>query len=95
MLTLWSNSTYSQVIKKVDGEKVVVFTLVQAKAVNDTFVYQKKEIERLKNIKPIVRVDTVQVVQIVEVQKEHLFNVEGIVFMVVQAMIMIPTIFLK
>jgi hypothetical protein len=74
---------------------VVVFTLVQAKAVNDTFVYQKKEIERLKNIKPIVRVDTVQVVQIVEVQKEHLFNVEGIVFMVVQAMIMIPTIFLK
>ena len=74
---------------------MVVFTLVQAKAVNDTFVYQKKEIERLKNIKPIVRVDTVQVVQIVEVQKEHLFNVEGIVFMVVQAMIMIPTIFLK
>jgi hypothetical protein len=90
-----SHSTYSQVIKKIDGEKVVVFTLVQAKAVNDTFVYQKKEIERLKNIKPIVRVDTVQVVQIVEVQKEHLFNVEGIVFMVVQAMIMIPTIFLK
>jgi hypothetical protein len=90
-----SHSAYSQVIKKVDGEKMVVFTLVQAKAVNDTFVYQKKEIERLRSIKPIVRVDTVQVVQIVEVHKDQLFTIEGLVFMAVQAMIMIPTIFLK
>jgi hypothetical protein len=90
-----SSSTYSQVIKKVDGEKVVVFTLVQAKAVNDTFVSQKKEIERLKNIKPIVRIDTVQVVQIVEVKKDQLFTIEGLVFMVVQGLIMIPTLFIK
>jgi hypothetical protein len=95
LLILWSSSTYSQVIRKVDGEKVVVFTLVQAKAVNDTFVYQKKEIERLKNIKPIVRIDTVQTVQIVEVQKEQLFTIEGFVFMVVQGIIMFPLIFMK
>jgi hypothetical protein len=72
-----------------------VFTLVQAKAVNDTFVSQKKEIERLKNIKPIVRIDTVQVVQIVEVKKDQLFTIEGLVFMVVQGLIMIPTLFIK
>ena len=95
LLILWSNLTYSQVIRKVDGEKVVVFTLVQAKAVNDTFVYQKKEIERLKNIKPIVRIDTVQTVQIVEVQKEQLFTIEGIIFIAVQALIMLPLIFTK
>jgi len=74
---------------------VVVFTLVQAKAVNDTFVYQKKEIERLKNIKPIVRVDTVQVVQIVEKKTDQLFTIEGLVFMVVQGIILIPSLFLK
>ena len=74
---------------------MVVFTLVQAKAVNDTFVSQKKEIERLKNIKPIVRIDTVQVVQIVEVKKDQLFTIEGLVFMVVQGLIMIPTLFIK
>jgi hypothetical protein len=90
-----SLSTYSQVIKKVDGEKMVVFTLVQAKAVNDTFVYQRAEIERLKNIKPIVRVDTVQVVQVVEKQKDQLFTIEGLVFMVVQGIIMFPLIFMK
>ena len=95
LLILLSNSIFSQVIRKVDGEKVVVFTLVQAKAVNDTFVYQKKEIERLKNIKPIVRIDTVQTVQIVEVQKEQLFTIEGIVFIAVQALIMLPLIFTK
>jgi hypothetical protein len=90
-----SHSAYSQVIKKVDGEKVVVFTLVQAKAVNDTFVSQKKEIERLRSIKPIVQIDTVQVVQIVEVHKDQLFTIEGLVFMVVQAIILIPTLFLN
>jgi hypothetical protein len=90
-----SNSIFSQVIRKVDGEKVVVFTLVQAKAVNDTFVSQKKEIERLKNIKPTVRIDTVQTVQIVEVQKEQLFTIEGIIFIAVQALIMLPLIFTK
>ena len=95
LLILWSNLTYSQVIRKVDGEKVVVFTLVQAKAVNDTFVYQKKEIERLKNIKPTVRIDTVQTVQIVEVQKEQLFTIEGIIFIAVQALIILPLIFTK
>jgi hypothetical protein len=90
-----SLSTYSQIIKKVDGEKVVVFTLVQAKQVNDTFVYQRAEIERLKNIKPIVRVDTVQVVQVVEKQKDQLFTIEGLVFIVVQGIIMFPLIFMK
>ena len=95
MLTLLSSSIYSQVIRKVDGEKVVVFTLDQAKAVNDTFVSQKKEIERLKNIKPIVRIDTVQVVQIVEKKTDQLFTIEGLVFMVVQGLIMIPTLFIK
>lgn len=94
-MTLLSSSTYSQVIRKVDGEKVVVFTLDQAKQVNDTFVYQKKEIERLKNIKPIVRIDTVQTVQIVEKQTEQLFTIEGLVFIAVQAMIMLPLIFTK
>jgi len=94
-LTLLSLSASSQVIKKVDGEKMVVFTLVQAKAVNDTFVYQRAEIERLKNIKPIVRVDTVQVVQVVEKQKDQLFTIEGLVFMVVQGIIMFPLIFMK
>jgi hypothetical protein len=74
---------------------MVVFTLVQAKAVNDTFVYQRAEIERLKNIKPIVRVDTVQVVQVVEKQKDQLFTIEGLVFMVVQGIIMFPLIFMK
>jgi hypothetical protein len=67
----------------------------QAKQVNDTFVFQRAEIERLKNIKPIVRIDTVQVVQIVEVKTEQLFTIEGIVFMVVQGIIMFPLIFLK
>lgn len=94
-MTLLSSSIYSQVIRKVDGEKVVVFTLDQAKQVNDTFIYQKKEIERLKNIKPIIRIDTVQTVQIVEKQTEQLFTIEGLVFMVVQAMIMLPLIFTK
>jgi hypothetical protein len=88
-----SSSIYSQVIRKVDGEKVVVFTLFQAKAVNDTFVSQKKEIERLKNIKPIVRIDTVQVVQIVKVKKEGFMFYEGVAFMIIQALIMIPTLF--
>ena len=95
LLTLLSLSASSQVIKKVDGEKMVVFTLVQAKAVNDTFVYQRAEIERLMNIKPIVRVDTVQVVQVVEKQKDQLFTIEGLVFMVVQGIIMFPLIFMK
>jgi hypothetical protein len=90
-----SHLAYSQIIKKVDGEKVVVFTMQQAKQVNDTFVFQRAEIERLKNIKPIVRIDTVQVVQIVEVKTEQLFTIEGIVFMVVQGIIMFPLIFLK
>ena len=72
-----------------------MFTLVQAKAVNDTFVSQKKEIERLRSIKPIVQIDTVQVVQIVEVHKDQLFTIEGLVFMVVQAIILVPTLFLK
>jgi hypothetical protein len=90
-----SLSAYSQIIKKVDGERVVVFTLQQAKAVNDTFVYQKKEIERLKNIKPIVRIDTVQTVQIVEKKTDQLMTIEGIVFMVVQGIIMFPLIFMK
>ena len=95
LLTLWSSSTYSQVIRKVDGEKVVVFTLDQAKAVNDTFVSQKKEIERLKNIKPIIRIDTVQVIQVIEKKTDQLFTIEGLVFMVVQAIILIPTLFLN
>jgi hypothetical protein len=91
-----SLSTYSQIIKKVDGEKVVVFTLVQAKAVNDTFVYQRAEIERLKNIKPIVRVDTVEIIKIIQTeQKDQLFTIEGLVFMVVQGIIMFPLIFIK
>lgn len=91
-----SLSTYSQIIKKVDGEKVVVFTLVQAKAVNDTFVYQRAEIERLKNIKPIVRVDTVEIIKIIQTeQKDQLFTIEGLVFMVVQGIIMFPLIFMK
>ena len=72
-----------------------MFTLQQAKAVNDTFVYQKKEIERLKNIKPIVRIDTVQTVQIVEKKTDQLMTIEGIVFMVVQGIIMFPLIFMK
>jgi hypothetical protein len=58
-------------------------------------VYQRAEIERLKNIKPIVRVDTVQVVQVVEKQKDQLFTIEGLVFMVVQGIIMFPLIFMK
>lgn len=96
LLTLLSLSTYSQIIKKVDGEKVVVFTLVQAKQVNDTFVYQRAEIERLKNIKPIVRVDTVEIIKIIQTeQKDQLFTIEGLVFMVVQGIIMFPLIFMK
>jgi hypothetical protein len=90
-----SHLAYSQVIKKVDGEKVVVFTLQQAKQVNDTFVFQRAEIERLKNIKPIIRIDTVQVVQIVEKKTDQLFTIEGLVFMVVQGIILIPSLFLK
>ena len=95
LLILLSHSTYSQLIKKVDGEKVVVFTLEQAKGVNDTFVYQRAEIERLKNIKPIIRVDTVQVVQVIEKKTDQLFTIEGLVFIVVQAVILIPTLFLN
>jgi len=94
-LTLLSHLAYSQVIKKVDGEKVVVFTLQQAKAVNDTFVFQRSEILRLKNIKPVIIIDTVQVVQIVEKKTDQLMTIEGIVFMVVQGIIMFPLIFLK
>lgn len=95
LLILLSHSTYSQVIKKVDGEKVVVFTLVQAKGVNDTFVSQRAEIERLKNIKPIIKVDTVQVVQVIEKKTDQLFTIEGLVFIVVQGIIMFPLIFMK
>lgn len=94
-MILLSHSTYSQVIKKVDGEKVVVFTLVQAKGVNDTFVSQRAEIERLKNIKPIIKVDTVQVVQVIEKKTDQLFTIEGLVFIVVQGIIMFPLIFMK
>ena len=90
-----SHLAYSQVIKKVDGEKVVVFTMQQAKAVNDTFNFQRAEIERLKNIKPIIRIDTVQVVQIVEKKTDQLFTIEGLVFMVFQGIILIPSLFLK
>jgi hypothetical protein len=95
LLILWSNLTYSQVIKKVDGEKVVVFTMQQAKQVNDTFVFQRSEILRLKNIKPVIIIDTVQVVQIVEKKTDQLMTIEGIVFMVVQGIIMFPLIFMK
>jgi hypothetical protein len=96
LLTLLSSSIYSQVIRKIDGEKVVVFILDQAKAVNDTFVYQKKEIERLKNIKPIIKTDTIErIVHIKGEVSEHLFNIEGIIFMIVQGIILIPTLFLK
>lgn len=91
-----SNSIYSQVIRKVDGQKVVVFTLDQAKAVNDTFVHQKNEIERLKNIKPVNRIDTVEKFVYIKGEKtDQLFTIEGLVFMIVQAMIMIPTLFIK
>jgi hypothetical protein len=73
-----------------------VFTLVQAKQVNDTFVYQRAEIERLKNIKPIVRVDTVEIIKIIQTeQKDQLFTIEGFVFIVVQGIIMFPLIFMK
>ncbi len=95
LLTLLSHLAYSQVIKKVDGEKVVVFTMQQAKAVNDTFNFQRAEIERLKNIKPIIRIDTVQVVQIVEKKTDQLMTIEGIIFIAVQALIMLPLIFTK
>jgi hypothetical protein len=40
--------TYSQVIKTIEGQKVVLFTLEQAKGVNDTFVIQKQNIAKLK-----------------------------------------------
>lgn len=95
LLTLLSHLAYSQLIKKVDGEKVVVFTLAQAKQVNDTFVFQRSEIERLKNIKPVIIIDTVQVIKIVEKKTDQLFTIEGLVFMVVQGLIMIPTLFIK
>jgi hypothetical protein len=91
-----SNSIFSQVIRKIDGQKVVVFTLDQAKQVNDTFVYQKKEIERLKNIKPIVKTDTIEKFVYIKGEKtDQLFTIEGLIFMVVQGMILIPTLFLK
>ena len=71
-----------------------MFTLDQAKQVNDTFVSQKKEIERLKNIKPIIRIDTVdKIVYVKGENKEGFTFYEGVVFMFIQAIIMIPTIF--
>lgn len=48
LLTLVSSLTYSQVIKTIEGQKVVLFTLDQAKGVNDTFVIQKQNIAKLK-----------------------------------------------
>ncbi len=96
LLILSSNSIFSQVIRKVDGEKVVVFTLDQAKAVNDTFIYQKKEIERLKNINPVIKTDTIEKFVYIKGEKtDQLFTIEGLIFMVVQGMILIPTLFLK
>lgn len=96
LLILSSNSIFSQVIRKIDGQKVVVFTLDQAKQVNDTFIYQRNEIERLKNIKPIIKTDTIEkIVHIKGEVSEHLFNIEGIIFMIVQGMILFPTLFLK
>jgi hypothetical protein len=44
-----SSLTYSQVIKTIEGQKVVLFTLEQAKGVNDTFVIQKQNIAKLKS----------------------------------------------
>jgi hypothetical protein len=89
-----SLSASSQVIKKVDGERVVVFTLQQAKNVNDTFNYQRAEIERLKNIKPVVKIDTIEkIIYIKDKPKEGFMFYEGVAFMIVQAIIMIPTLF--
>ena len=92
LLTLLSSSTYSQVIRKVDGQKVVVFSLKQAKTVNDTFNWQRNEIERLRNIKPIIvtKRDTIQ--QVVIIEKEKKVSKEAILYLGLQALIFISII---
>lgn len=68
LLILASSSTYSQVIKTIEGQKVVLFTLEQAKGVNDTFVNQKQNIARLKvqdslnivSVKSLIQQDSIR-----------------------------------
>jgi len=68
LLILESSSTYSQVIKTIEGQKVVLFTLEQAKGVNDTFVNQKQNIARLKvqdslnivSVKSLIQQDSIR-----------------------------------
>ena len=99
LLILLSSSTYSQVIKKVDGEKVVVFSLQQAKTVNDTFYWQRNEIEKLRRIKPIhdtfVKRDTVIKQQVVIVEKEPKMSIEAIMYLGVQVFILSIAIIFK
>ena len=68
LLILASSSTYSQVIKTIEGQKVVLFTLEQAKGVNDTFVIQKQNIAKLKvqdslnivSVKSLIQQDSIR-----------------------------------
>jgi|LakMenEpi03Aug12_release.lakeMendotaPanAssembly.Ray.scaffolds.fasta_scaffold462418_2 hypothetical protein len=48
LLILVSASTYSQRIRTIGNDTFVAFTREQAKAVNDTFISQKSNINRLK-----------------------------------------------
>lgn len=48
LLTLVSSLTYSQRIRTIGTDTFVTFSREQAKAINDTFVYQKHSIARLK-----------------------------------------------
>ena len=63
-----SSLTYSQIIKTIEGQKVVLFTLEQAKGVNDTFVIQKQNIAKLKaqdslnivSVKSLIQQDSIR-----------------------------------
>jgi hypothetical protein len=71
LLILSNLSTYSQVIKTIEGQKVVLFTLEQAKGVNDTFVIQKQNIAKLKaqdslnivSVKSLIQQDSIRKVK--------------------------------
>ena len=75
-----------------------MFSLKQAKTVNDTFNWQRNEIEKLRHIKPVhdtiikTYFDTIVKQQVVIVEKEKKVSKEAILYLGLQALIFISII---
>jgi hypothetical protein len=55
-----SNLTYSQRIRVINGDTIVSLTKEQAKAINDTFIAQRKLIKELQSKTDIIKIDTIR-----------------------------------